>query len=542
MMPEPPSPAHRALLPRVVLIATAVLAALLLLLLWPVAILLRDALAALIQAQGDLIASALLIITLLLALGLVRIVFAFGRRLDAQADVAAIVRLENEHPVHVADVRHGHLHLVERSLEWHYQAEQVRAERSQFPQLSSLHAAIRIEGTAARGAEAPPSLPEPFRASPHRPLLAQLRERGDVCRSGTSLLVGYDPSGQPLSIELSECGFIGVGGQPRVGKTTLVTLLLAQAALLHWHIALGDPHVHKEDGLLQRCAPISGHCFRQATTPDEIAAMIRLVDKIGRRRVQGDADRTPVLLVLDEFTNLVIRKLLPDDVLAALPAMAMEYAGVGVHGIIIGHDWNARLLGGDLGAALRRAITHRLICRSDAQNAVFLLPNAALARQAASLAKGQALYSGSEAPALVSIPRLGTEDLIYAAQGVAPRPYVSRLPTPAPASAPAMPSVPVALPASSVPPRMPVPPTEPLPPPTVPEQIVDLLITRQEWLTSSEIAQALAIDLKVIQTELTPLSRQRAIRRRPVQRNVPEKYEYAAQSPQLLNAPMAVSA
>jgi hypothetical protein len=42
-----------------------------------------------------------------------------------------------------------------------------------------------------------------------------------------------------------------------------------------------------------------------------------------------------------------------------------------------------------------------------------------------------------------------------------------------------------------VPPRTPVPPTQPLPPPTVPEQIVELLITRQEWLTSTEIAQAL---------------------------------------------------
>jgi hypothetical protein len=181
------------------------------------------------------------------------------------------------------------------------------------------------------------------------------------------------------SIELSECGFIGVGGQPRVGKATLVTLLLAQAALLGWHIALGDPHVHKEDGLIQRCQPLSGHCFRQAATPEEIAQVIRFVNKIGRR-VMGDQDRTPLVLVLDEFTNLVIRKLLPDDVLAALPVMAMECAGVGVHGIIIGHDWNARLLSGDLGAALRRAITHRLICRSDAQNAEFLLPNAALAR------------------------------------------------------------------------------------------------------------------------------------------------------------------
>jgi hypothetical protein len=57
----------------------------LLLLLWTVAAALRDALAALLEAEGALIASALLVITLLLALGLVRIMFAFGRRLDALA-------------------------------------------------------------------------------------------------------------------------------------------------------------------------------------------------------------------------------------------------------------------------------------------------------------------------------------------------------------------------------------------------------------------------------------------------------------------------
>jgi hypothetical protein len=35
----------------------------------------------------------------------------------------------------------------------------------------------------------------------------------------------------------------------------LVTLRLAQAALLKWHIALGDPHIHKQDDLINRCRP-----------------------------------------------------------------------------------------------------------------------------------------------------------------------------------------------------------------------------------------------------------------------------------------------
>jgi hypothetical protein len=52
----------------------------LLLQLWPIAAALRDAVAVAIQAEGDLIASALLVVALLLTLGLIRIVFAFGRR------------------------------------------------------------------------------------------------------------------------------------------------------------------------------------------------------------------------------------------------------------------------------------------------------------------------------------------------------------------------------------------------------------------------------------------------------------------------------
>jgi hypothetical protein len=166
--------------------------------------------------------------------------------------------------------------------------------------------------------------------------------------------------------------------------------------------------------------------------------------------------------------------------------------------------------------------------------AEFLLPNAALARQAASLAKGQALYWGTLAPAVVSIPRLGTEDLIYAAQGVAPRPYTPRLPTPTPA----IPPVPVAVSASSATPPRPLPPIERLPEPTIQEQIVDLLAARADWLTSTEIAQALVLDLKAVRTMLTPLQRQRQIVRRTVECNVPETYEYACPSVNQLATPL----
>jgi hypothetical protein len=82
---------------------------------------------------------------------------------------------------------------------------------------------------------------------------------------------------------------------------------------------------------------------------------------------------------------------------------------------------------------------------------------------------------------------------------------------------------------SAAPPR-PVPPTARLPELTIQEQIIDLLSARADWLTSTEIAQALTLDLKTIRTVLTPLQRQHQIVRRTAQRNVPETYEYACPS------------
>jgi hypothetical protein len=58
-----------------------------------------------------------------------------------------------------------------------------------------------------------------------------------------------------------------------------------------------------------------------------------------------------VILVIDEFTNLVWRDALPADIYRILPSMAIEYAGVGVHGVIISHDYSRAGLGNELGAS-----------------------------------------------------------------------------------------------------------------------------------------------------------------------------------------------
>jgi hypothetical protein len=431
--------------------------------------------------------------------------------------------------------------LLKDSLDQFFAAKLAEAQR-EHPQLHSLH--------QVRHNDLPPPPPE-LPAAPQLPplssnaggTLAQLRQLGHICRSDRSLLVGYT-AGEPQYIELATCGFIGIGGAARSGKSTEALLLIEQAVLSGWHVFIADPHIHKADGLLNRCLPFSGRIERQAVTPEEIATMIRTVDKIGRRRVQGDPDRTPCLLVIDEFTNLVWRDELPDDILRILPSMAIEYAGVGVHGMIISHDYSRAGLGSELGAALRRSFTHRIAKRMDAGNVEFLFPkgSATQARAVAGLETPQGVYHGPDGTQTVLVPWVSGEDALYAAQGTPPRPYAPRqqLISSAPQKAitsglpPTIRATPIV--------RQPAPPTVPFAY-TIQEEILTLLSAQPgRYMTASEIAAALRIDLQVAPTETSALAGAgRLTQRKLSDKRTKERIEYAINqsTDKPINAPTA---
>ena len=443
-------------------------------------------LAALAALLTQFIAEEAALIRLLLRLLLLLLPIAGGlwfrehlRRLRLRADREAIITLPHGHPVHLDHLTRGDLNrYLPLTLAEYHTTERQWAQHSTFQNLQSY--SVRQD---YRTLAAPPDAPPSTGDTPALPTAP--RFTADDLTRQPGLLVGEDADGTAHRIDLHACGAIGIGGQPRVGKSSTARLLLAQIAAQGGHIALCDPHGQHDQGLLKQCAPISGACIRQAVAPDEISEAILFVDKIGSQRTRQGRGGAPVVLVVDEFTSLVIRQALPDDILLRLTAMAVEYAKFNLHLILIAHDWSKAALG-SLGTPLRRAITHRIIHRSDIQNAEFLLPNAGLARQVPTLTTGQVLSWSDAGPVTLAVPLVDDATLRAAARGRPPQPYT--------------PGAKLHLLAQATPPA-PAPPR----PASLDDRIIELLRHSAGPLDGNAVAAQLAADLQQVRNALTRL-------------------------------------
>jgi hypothetical protein len=353
-----------------------------------------------------------------------------------------------------------------------------------------------VPSAAARAA-----LPQ---ARPGRSMLQQLDEAGLVNRSGHQLLVGEE-NGRPVYIDSRKAGVVAIGGAPGTGKSSTVMNLLAQAALMQWGIVVCDPYPEKPDGVLKRCASLGRSVLKRASSPAEIDAAIRWVDGIGRRRLNGEPWRSPLILVIEEFSNLVIRRELPQETVNLLPAMGMAYRSAGIIIIPIGHIWKASLLGGQqMGAVLRQVATYTIVHRLAPDAAELLLPIGSEVNSA-TLPDGVALVTGPDGIYRVTVPWVSLDDLAYAAAAVAAQaaPAQSWTPPPPPPIqiAPTEPIAPAAPAAPAAPQRPPTPLTVQLDP-TLADQIVDLLALSPSGLSAEQIADRTGAPVGTVRNRL----------------------------------------
>jgi hypothetical protein len=337
--------------------------------------------------------------------------------LAAKVAHASIIRMPNAMPMSLIELMTTRQQaLIRHTLDQYY------AERKEWAQHSDYYGVQTLDLSSSTRAQ----LPAPFeikedqpRLEKHQNILEMLVDKGLIDRSGNSILVGFNDQ-KPHYIELSETGMIALAGMPRTGKTSTAMQIIAQVLLMHnSQVILCDKHGKKADGLVNRLESVKHYLHRCAIDIQDIINAIDLWYETGSNRLAEDSTQQyPVcMIVIDEFTAMIVLKVLPPASVAKLLSGAVEFAKVQCHGLIIGHQWAGHLLGGTLGTSLRRATTQRIIHRIDPSDAGFLI-NAAHAKKVSTLETGRALYMGASqtTPLEIVVPYLKPDDLGYLAQ------------------------------------------------------------------------------------------------------------------------------
>lgn len=159
------------------------------------------------------------------------------------------------------------------------------------------------------------------------------------------VLLGVSDNGAQLTLDTDANTHVGVIGQTRSGKSTLMQTMALSALLLGRQVALLDP----SDGV----APLSGHprIWRSGrfTAPNEIAACLRyLADTVLHNENMGD-----LVVFLDEGKVLCDRA----DIRAALAVLTQMGRHSGVH-MIVGMQTST-----GFGAAIWNNLVARLVGR-----------------------------------------------------------------------------------------------------------------------------------------------------------------------------------
>lgn len=301
--------------------------------LWPFLRAVAHALTAAAVAWDIWIAGALLLVAGALLLGLVRYVWAWSWRMDASARQARVVRMQNDLPIDVSNVRAAFERHAATTLHDHYAALLAEAERP-TPLLTSQH--MHVQTTHAPAHLAAPA--EAIATVASVPTFAQLLDQGQI-GPGRPLILGYDATtGQPIMGAWKDLYSCGVGALQGAGKTWLLAFLLGQSAAAGGRLIICDLHAGDDESLANRIGALAPSFMCDiASTPKEIESAFAFADdKLEKRKT--NAARWPIVLVADEWTSL-----LRTSAGTALPAHIQNIAEQGrkfnVNGILAAQAW-----------------------------------------------------------------------------------------------------------------------------------------------------------------------------------------------------------
>ena len=240
---------------------------------------------------------------------------------------------------------------------------------------------------------------------------------------GELLTSGRIGQGQPLMLghDLTEDTAIwgswrdlysaGVGGQQGGGKSWTAASLIAQSMLNGARVILCDPHASDEESLTRRLAPLLPFMAMYADDDHQIEQAARYAaDELSRRRDTKHPDRTPVLLVIDEWTSL-LRRGLGDTLPGILSDLTQQGRKFGVNAMLLAQRWSVEAAGGgDVRNCLTAHYVHRT--RSDEARMQTGLRGGALPDDTMTLLPGQCyLVDTKGGVRKVATPHMEADDL-----------------------------------------------------------------------------------------------------------------------------------
>lgn len=284
---------------------------------------------------------------------------------------------------------------------------QIEAQRAPDAVPTTIHYAPHY---ARLDAPAAPQIEAHDEAAPVIPTFAELLQ-GESLGHGRFLLGCDLATGQPIIGSWKELYSTALGGLSGTGKSTTARFLLSQAALNDCRFVVLDPHAGAgEDSLAATLAPLHASMLCEPASENrQILDAARHVDDMGRRRINGDSDRTPVIVCIDEATALLSRSSVGGLLGELIETIAQEYRKVGIFALCSAQIWLAQRSGGN--SALRDSFASAYVHRMKRNQARLLLPTDD-ARHVETLGTGQAvLWRTSGETQTIVIPNTTAADV-----------------------------------------------------------------------------------------------------------------------------------
>ena len=201
-----------------------------------------------------------------------------------------------------------------------------------------------------------------------------------------------------------------IAGLSQSGKTTTARFFMAQHLMNGAQFVIVDPQANAGEKALTHqlaglplVAPI-------AVYREQWLQAIAYVDKIGEMRSNGNPDRTPLILVVDEANDLFDDKEIGPVLIDMLKKITRAYSKVMVNALVIGHDFRADSLGGS--ASLREMFQSRIVHNMSKGSAQTLIDNKDYKEAISQQKPGRAHIRFADGEIVrATIPQTTTEDL-----------------------------------------------------------------------------------------------------------------------------------